>query len=279
MHQFFIYLCLIFIFACTSSSKNTEQEKSNKKLNPEISLEDIQGFWVNSIFVDSILTERTFSKYGYGSFFFLKSLETDGNYTLLRKGPFAGSKMKCVIDGKKIIIADSNYSSQVWLVSDSILAFSNEGDTNAVAFFKRRNNWREILNRDDCPNDLGLYGGCGYVRLFSKLVFDGTYDVLLTKSNFNKSSNEVNIENGIVTGIEKFPIELYFDNYFGTIHPNRKNDAIYFVRDSTCHKSYHWRFSGDTLILHEWILNRDQDGWSSQEHFVGEEVLRMVKRK
>lgn len=254
------------IFSCTSSQKNDAPEKVREKQKPEISLEDIQGFWVNTLILDSILPNRSFAKHAHLPLFMCNTIDIDSERMAVEWN----------FSNKKTIYHDSVPKGMIRLVSDTVLEFHEKGKTS---IFKKRNGYKALCLPEDCENDLGIRGGCGLMHLFTKLVFDGEYTALLKKKGCKSAAQSVVVKNGLVTGMEKFPLELYFDNYSGTMHPNRKNDALYLIRDSTYHKYYHWRFSGDTLILHDWIVKREFEHEISPEHLVGEEVLRMVKRK
>ena len=262
------------LYACTSNDAEKENPKIEEIEKASVSLEDFQGFWVNTVFIDSIIPERRWGGNGYRSFFFFKSIDITDSNAVFQGSNGRKPNMVCRVEGEKVLIMDSLWAYYIKLEADTTLVITEYDSTKVLAVFKRRNNWREMLNLDNCPNDLGMYGGCGYVRLFSKLVFDGDYTVIIKKENFTNSSGIIQIKENIITGIEKRPIEMYFDNYFGTIHPNGRNDAMYMVRDTTYHKSYHWRFSGDTLILHKWNNKKD-----SHMYDVGEIVLKMIKQK
>ncbi len=144
----------------------------------------------------------------------------------------------------------------------------NDGKADSTIYIFRK--------RDDlhyCIKEDGFYG-IDVVPYFNDLLFKGKY------VNIDTNQEVVFADNGRLTGIEGFNAYRVRD-YFGTLHPHYNLDVIYLLNDYGMYEQYNWKFSGDELLLTEFVdeitIDEDGDSYRGDNFILGKETIRLKR--
>ena len=250
---------LALLVACAPTQEPAMEHLSdpNNTRTKNVEQFNLQGNWILTNYYDSILKNKTISKYRLNPIAWnLMSLQFKGD-TMYSYGIFA-KRRKTFISGNSDSLATiSSYGTHNFSydkTKDLIIAVTVTTDsTKQYPVFYRRVTEKKLLSivTSTDINDIEK----GFYQIFIDSLIAGRY------SSSENGQPMVLTQTGVVKGFKKYNFYKIHD-YFGTYHPFQNNDVIIFG-DSTVSVDgngppskkaighYAWAFKGDKLFLTE----------------------------
>jgi hypothetical protein len=240
-----------FMAACSTDGvavKNRSFDTQSDNLRP--STLTIDGLWVMSNYLDSILEHKSIANYRMQRpawFAVLIDIEDDVlcSYGTIHdlELPFSrGADTICVFNNihGNWFLSFNNISQQLELIE--IEGPDSEYEDQVYTFNKRPE--LEFL----VQNVEGVHKTrTNFNNYFNDKLFAGTYQIPGEMDSITFSKN------GTISGFQDY-VEFSVDYYFGTSHPFDNMDNIVFCQDPLIDSRfsdhrYKWSFEGDTLLL------------------------------
>ncbi|MCB0402483.1 MAG: hypothetical protein KDD41_10400 [Flavobacteriales bacterium] len=273
----------IFLIGCQPTSEEFANEPDHTTLpgdNPTEEQEpdfDLNGTWGLTNYFDTILKHKELAKYRVQpATWFAILLEIEGDS--LRHFGSIENKAHTIERGRDTILTlVSQIGGGRWnlIVNEPYLTLAQnpEGEQvdPTVYVFRKRNDLSAFTKENP---DFFIIGH-NVTNYFNDELFQGTYMNPATRQEVVFGAG------GQLTGIEGF--DTYeVRNYFGTLHMHKNLDVITFNnRKNKAYKQYHWVFSGNELILTEFVYEKITDNGVTYEgdHLIpGKEKLILKKR-
>ncbi len=248
----FFLVTLLLLIGCTNPEGEIVVKDLPKVDSAHKESFTLEGLWVMTDFVDSILTYKTISKY---------SLQGPSMFAIL-------------------IDIDMDTLKSYGSIIDNTLPYNRENDTLQVFERSVKGNWTLTLNKQTQKLEMRNTDS-GSKKFDHKVyVYEKRQDLRFLLDTLNKvhktrtsmtnyfhdqlfagnyeiigSGDQVTFgPNGYIQGLQDFH-KYNVDVYYGTSHPYENLDNIIFYRDLPTNTTkfdwelYKWEFKGDTLFL------------------------------
>lgn len=267
---------ILFAFKTKSEVQITGNTAMHlKQNNPK---QDLNGIWGLSNYFDTILTHKKLAEYRLQSptwFGIMIEIKEDCLRTF---GSIEQNEYSFEIKGDTLTNLFSYVTGYNWVLVQKgeelhLIPLSKENKDSTIYIYRKRNDLNCLMSSTN--QDLYTIGN-NVTDFFNRALFAGKY--------IDKATNKevVFTEDGGLLGIDDFN-KYEVRNYFGTSHPYYNQDVIYLSDGDKEYKDYNWVFSGEELVLTEFVneIVSDEDGHSYEGDFyvLGEEkiILQLLK--
>ena len=284
MKNLLFILLSFLIFSCTNPESN-HIESPIKRIKPlQADTFSIKGLWVMSEYVDSIITNKTISKYrqqwptwfailidiekdsitSYGSIFDIKKPYNPNSDTILVYHKTITGQWTLMLNRETEKLELRNTDTKRKKIDSTIYTFNKRPELNFLL---------------DTLNDVHK----------TKTSFSNYFKKELVAGNYQIIGNENNVSfhpDGKITGFKDFD-KYEIDVYFGTSHPYKNIDNIRFYRDLSKDSKefdwevFKWEFENDTLVLTQFNFKTfEYNGMKVRDEFwnLSEKEIRLVKQ-
>jgi hypothetical protein len=285
----FLIPLLVFVSACngdrsigsnlpSNGLNSTAESLANQKVIQDSAVycsteKNLDGIWALTNYFNSILAEKTISKYRVqipAWFGILLEIKQDSVSTFGSIHDMHAKAIACQAD--TLLIFETNWGE--WSVVNHgeqlhlELIPNDDGLVNQTVYiYEKRPDLNNLIARKDQRLKLDL----GITTYFNEKLVVGKY--------LNSKGDTIHFQkNGEVQGL-RFYNEYWVDNYFGTSHPFQNLDMIV-LRNHENHvlDYYHWDFKKDLLLLTNYLRDTVpyEDKWVATDDFVlGEKQFRL----
>ncbi len=273
-----IHCLIILVFiACNNLSKNKQNHTLINKQNWD-DMRLIEGHWILTNYYDSILKDKSISKYRLNPIAWHAIVIKIANDSLFYNGLIhSNGKMKLNHSFDSLAVIKDNAPFKLYYnkILDRIEGYSLQSKINnnfhLKTFKYRRISEANLVQIVDENN-------YSYTeKMFRQLFIDS---ILVGKYNsIDNKILQIN-SNGTLTGFKSFN-KFYIHDYFGTYHPFHNHDVITFenigdkslMQKLTTNKEiYNWRFVKDTLVLTE------MKTVDSESYCLGKKMFKFLKK-
>ncbi|MDH6307148.1 hypothetical protein M2451_002382 [Dysgonomonas sp. PFB1-18] len=236
----------------------------------------LEGTWGLTNYFDSIAFNKKLAEYRIQPptwFAILIKIDRD---SLECFGSIETAKYPLNRNNDTLVILSSSITGDNWHLIRKDLSLwlipviNKENTDTTVYTFRKRDDLKP------CFENIGFYR-INVAQYFNEILFKGVYIDIKTNHKIEFA------DNGRLIGIEGFDTYQVRD-YFGTSHPHYNMDVITFSNtDNNEFKQYNWVFSGDELLLTEFVREElaDENGDSYEGDFfvLGKEeiILKRIK--
>lgn len=239
---------LIFLLILSNLSCKTEKEKDelNVKTETEFKNESLNGIWIMTSYFDSIVENKTISKYRMKTPTWFSLIIEISNDSIHNYGSIIDDSQKINYKSDTLAILNGIGVAGDWALRKKenkliLNHIQNKDlvDTTSYILEKRKN--LEFLIEKDFENKIDLWKST--TDYFNEKIISGKYiyesDTIIFGKN-RKVRNFKDYQNYRVV------------NYFGTSHPFNPLDVIFLTKKNES-KPYNWKFEGNKLILINFI--------------------------
>lgn len=284
MRLFFIILLLSSLFwsACGTKSRSQEARLSKAAPNP-VSLD---GLWVLSNYMDSILAYRTVARYRrlppawHAILIRIEgdSLQAYGSIQDLRIPLGSLDHDTLALFDKRCIAGPSWLSYNASKDRIELRRINPSRPDSQVYSYRRSPELRHLL---DSLSGSHLTRN-SMTRFFSQQLLAGVYEGL-SPDSFKGRKIHFHKQGKVDFGSFNY---YYVRSYFGTLHLYGEEDVLYFENKKGSYQilgQYNWRFRGDTLILRSFIPAVFWDSVRQEEVItdywsLGPDEIRLIKQ-
>ncbi|WP_405567169.1 hypothetical protein [Polaribacter sp. Asnod6-C07] len=266
---------LIFLLILSHLSCKTEKEKDEQNLKTETEFKNksLNGVWIMTSYFDSIVENRTISKYRMKTPTWFALIIEISNDSIHNYGSIINDSQKINFKSDTLAILSGIGVAGDWILQkkDQTLILNhlpNEYlvDTTSYTFEKRKN--LEFLIEKDSENKIDLWKST--TDYFNEKIIFGKY--------INKKDTIIFGKNRKVRNFKDF--ENYrIVNYFGTSHPFNPYDVIFLTNENEF-KPYNWKFDNNKLILTNFIPKEEiykGKKYVTDDNILGNEIIELIK--
>ncbi len=265
-----LFILILISISCKTEKKN---EGLNLNLETESQNYNLNGTWVMTSYFDSIIKNKSISKYRIKSPTWHALIIEVSNDSLHNYGSIISGSEKISYDSDTLAILSGIGVAGDWILQKNknklkLSQIPNEHLIDTTLYFLEKRNDLGFLIKNDSGGKVDFWDST--TEYFNDKLISGKYTYKNDTIVFSKNRKVSNFKD-----YQSYRVV----NYFGTSHPFNPYDVIFLSNDKEL-KPYNWKFENDKLVLTNFkpkIEFHNGKEYVSDNHILGKERMELIK--